>query len=220
MKTVLKLKVKGILFDLDGTLVDSKEAYREALKAAFAAFGQKNVREEVMMEIPKRLEQNLPLNDILGGLDIEKFLEIYLKTYYQATMHKSKPLPNIYETLEELSKRAKLAIITMRHFPKQKIFQELKQFGLAKYFHPIITALDTNKPKPSPEALFKCSKIMGINTCDCAFVGDSVTDIRAGKAAGAKTVAVLSGIFSLEELKRENPDLILKNVKELPDFIE
>jgi phosphoglycolate phosphatase-like HAD superfamily hydrolase len=51
-------------------------------------------------------------------------------------------------------------------------------------------------------------------------VGDSVVDIRAGKNAGAKTVAVLSGIFSREELEKEKPDLILESVKELPDFIE
>jgi phosphoglycolate phosphatase-like HAD superfamily hydrolase len=51
-------------------------------------------------------------------------------------------------------------------------------------------------------------------------VGDSVIDIRAGKKAGAKTAAVLSGIFSLDELERENPDLILENVNKLPAFLK
>jgi phosphoglycolate phosphatase-like HAD superfamily hydrolase len=61
---------------------------------------------------------------------------------------------------------------------------------------------------------------MDVEMCDCAIVGDSVADIRAGKNAGIKTVAVLSGIFSRRELERENPDLILENVNQLPDFIE
>jgi phosphoglycolate phosphatase len=56
--------------------------------------------------------------------------------------------------------------------------------------------------------------------CDCVIVGDSISDIRAGKAAGTKTIAVLSGIFSFQELAEENPDLIIKDVTELPAFIE
>jgi phosphoglycolate phosphatase-like HAD superfamily hydrolase len=84
----------------------------------------------------------------------------------------------------------------------------------------LVTALDTKKPKPSPEALLKCVAGMDLNLDDCIIVGDSVNDIRAGKAAGVKTVAVLSGIFSLRELINEKPDLIMKNINFLPDFIE
>jgi HAD superfamily hydrolase (TIGR01509 family) len=214
------MKVKGILFDLDGTLVDSREAYLEALKTAFAAFGRKNVEKKTVIEIPRRLEQNLLLNDILEGINVQRFLEIYLNAYYNATLKKNKPLPNISNTLEKLSEKAELGIITMRYVPKEMVIQELVKFGLAKYFCSVMTALDTNRPKPSPEALLKCLERMGIQTSQCAFVGDSVTDIKAGKAAGTKTVAVLSGIFSIEELKKEKPDLILENVNMLPDFIK
>jgi phosphoglycolate phosphatase-like HAD superfamily hydrolase len=55
---------------------------------------------------------------------------------------------------------------------------------------------------------------------ECVVVGDSVADIRAGKNGGARTVGVLSGIFSRQELERENPDLIIESVKELPDYLE
>jgi phosphoglycolate phosphatase-like HAD superfamily hydrolase len=97
---------------------------------------------------------------------------------------------------------------------------ELEKHGLAKYFQHIITALDTNNPKPAPEALIKCAQQMAIPASDCIVVGDSVADIRAGKNAGIKTVAVLSGLFSREELEKEKPYLILKNVTELPSFLE
>jgi len=216
----MKLKVKGILLDLDGTLVDSKEAYLEAVKMAFAAMGQKTFNAKTATEIPRRLEQNLPINDIMKGIDAQKFLETYLKAYYQATATKTKPIPNILDTVKKLSKKAKLALITMRYVPKNEIMKELNKFGLAEYFTYIITALDTRNPKPSPEALIKCARQLGVQTCECVVVGDSVADIKAGKNAGVKTVAVLSGIFSHEELAREKPDLILKNVNQLPDFIE
>jgi HAD superfamily hydrolase (TIGR01509 family) len=215
-----KLRVKAILLDLDGTIVDSKEAYLEALKSAFAAIGQKLVNEKAALEIPKRLEQNLPINDLIGGADIQQFLETYLKSYYEVTAIKTKPVPKISETLNKLSKKAKLALITMRHVPREKVILELEKFGLSKYFQYVVTALDTQDPKPSPEALIQCAKQLCIETCECVVVGDSVADIRAGKNAGAKTVAVLTGIFSLTELKAEKPDLIIESIEKLPDFIE
>ena len=214
------MKVKGIILDLDGTIVDSREAYLEAAKTAFAAMGQKTVNTKLVMEIPKRLEQNLPINDIVKGIDAQKFLETYLKAYYQLTAAKTKLIPNVSNTVRKLSERAKLALITMRYVPKKEIIEELQKFGMAEYFQCVITALETHKPKPCPEALFRCAKQLGVQIHECAVVGDSVADIKAGKTAGAKTVAVLSGIFSREELESEKPDLILENINQLPDFLE
>jgi HAD superfamily hydrolase (TIGR01509 family) len=216
----VKLKVKGILLDLDGTLVDSQEAYLEAVKTAFTAIERKMVDAKVVTEIPKRLEQGLPIHDIVKGSDVQKFLEAYLNAFYQATAVKTKPIPKISDTLRILSEKARLALITMRYVPREEVIRELEKFGLARYFQYVVTALDTHRAKPSPEALIKCAKRLGIRMCECAAVGDSVADIKAGRTAGAKTVAVLSGIFSLEELKREKPDLILESVNQLPDFLE
>ena len=215
----VKLKAKGIFFDLDGTIVDSRDAYVEAARTAFQAIGQESPPAKAALEIPRRLEQKQPINDIIKG-DIRKFLDVYLKTYYSISKEKTKPIPGIATALEPLSKKAKLALITMRSVPKDAIIKELEHFGIAKYFTHVITALDTHKPKPSPEALIKTIKALDIQICDCIIVGDSVNDIRAGKAAGAKTVAVLSGLFSHKELAKEHPDLILENVTKLPEFIE
>lgn len=104
-------------------------------------------------------------------------------------------------------------------FLKKKAYEELEKFGLAKHFQCVITALDTNDPKPSPEAIIKCARQLDIQMCRCIVVGDSIVDIRAGKNAGTKTVAVLSGIFSYDELKREKPDLILESINQLPQFL-
>jgi HAD superfamily hydrolase (TIGR01509 family) len=214
----MKLRAKGIFFDLDGTIVDSRDAYVEAAKTAFRVMGQEPPETRSTLEIPRRLEQNLPINDIVKG-DTRKFLDLYLKTYYAITMMKTRPVPNIQTTLEALSKKAKLALITMRYVPKQAITAELKHFNIAQHFTHIITALDTRLPKPSPEALIKCVKALDVQICDCIIVGDSVTDIRAGKTAGAKTVGVLSGLFSREELAKEHPDLILKDATQLPKYV-
>ncbi|HJW65609.1 MAG TPA: HAD family hydrolase [Candidatus Bathyarchaeia archaeon] len=214
-----KLKVKGILFDLDGTIVDSKQAYVEAARAAFESAGQKPPETRDSLEIPRRLEQSLPINDIVR-FDVQRFLDVYLKTYYNVTRTMTRLVPNAEASLQVLSGKAKLALITMRFVPKTAVIEELERFGLAEYFTYVVTALDTHKPKPSPEALIKAVKALDVNMCDCVIVGDSVIDMRAGKAAGAMTVAVLSGLFSREELSRETPDLILKDVTELPLFLD
>ena len=216
-----RLNVKAVFFDLDGTIVDSKEAYMTALKTALSRTGKKNkVNSKLATEIPKRLEQNLPINDLIQCTNEKKFLKHYLCAYYQATKTKSKPVPGISHALSRLSGRVKLGLITRRHVSKEKVIEELSAFGLAKYFQSIVTACDTLTPKPSPEALIRCAEQLNTTITNCAVVGDSVADIRAGKNAGTKTVAVLSGIFSRQELKKENPDLILKSAKDLPDYLE
>ena len=214
-----KWKVKGIFLDLDGTLVDSTEAYLEAARIAFHAINREPPQTNVMLEIPRRIEQHLTIDDITGG-DTKKFMQVYLKAYYSVTEAKTRLIPNVSETLQLLSERAKLALVTMRHCPNQVIQKELDYFGIAKYFTHIVTAKDTSKPKPSPEALIQCVGALDVEMCECIIAGDSINDVKAGKAAGARTVAVLSGLFQRDELARECPDLILPDINVLPAFIK
>lgn len=216
---VTKLKAKCIFFDLDGTIVDSREAYYEAARVAFQAMGQESPETKAALEIPRRLEQKQPISDIIKG-DTRKFLQVYLKTYYSVTPEKTKLVPNVSTVLKILSTKAKLALITMRSVPTENIIKELERFSIAKYFTYVVTALDTHKPKPSPEALIQCVKALDVQMRDCIIVGDSINDIKAGKAAGIKTVAVLSGLFSREEVVKEHPDLIIRDATALPNFIE
>ncbi len=213
-----KFKVKGIFFDLDGTIVDSRGAYLEATRTAFQALGKEPPDAKAALEIPRRLERKQPISDFVKG-DTGKFLDVYLRAYYSVTTEKTRPFLNVSSALETLSKKAKLALITMRAVPKHAVMAELRHFGIAQYFTHVVTALDTSEPKPSPEALINCVKALDVQVCDCIIVGDSVSDVRAGKAAGVLTVAVLSGLFSREELAWECPDLILRDVSVLPDFV-
>jgi phosphoglycolate phosphatase len=213
------LKAKGILIDLDGTIVDSTDAYVEAAKLAFQAVGQPFPSVKAVLEIPRRLEQGLKIDDIIG-CEPKLFLPVYLNAYYSVTQAKTRLLPDVAITLETLANKTKLALITMRRVSNQEVRKELEKFGISQHFTTIVTALDTSKPKPSPQALIKCTEAMGLKISDCIMAGDSVNDVKAGKAAGSGTVAFLSGLFLREELERENPDLILPDVNCLPSLIE
>ena len=214
-----KLNVKGIMFDLDGTILDTKPAYIEAARIALQTLGLKIPETAKLLEIPKRLEQKQPISDIVQR-GTKDFLDLYLKTFYRIAASQTEPVPCVTETLETLSKKAKLAVITMRFMPKELIASELKQFNLDKYFAHIVTALDTAKPKPSPEALIKAVAAMDVQMCECVIVGDSVIDVAAGKAAGAKTVAVLSGLYTREELSKAKPDFLVDDIAKLPEILE
>ncbi len=220
-----KLRVKALLLDLDGTLVDSAEALKEAGRAGFAAIGFANVNDDrIAFEVARRLEQDLHIDDLFARFHIgreveERFLPAYLDAYYSAVISKSKLFPNVKETLETLSQHFQLALITLRYVVREQVLDELWHLGIKKYFHVVVTALDVEKPKPFPDALHVAAKKLHTTVGECAIVGDSIVDIQAGKAAGAKTIAVLTGLFSRQELKMHKPDIIVEDVNSLLDFL-
>jgi HAD superfamily hydrolase (TIGR01509 family) len=213
-----RFHVEGIVFDLDGTIVDSKEAYRQAAAEAFSVFGKKLLDQRVALEIPRRFELEKTLNDLTQGIDVEDFRKVYLKAFYVATA-KSVPYPHVSDALEKLLSKARLGLTTRRHMPNRDVVCQLEKLGLHGFFSAVVTGIETESPKPSPQPIFKCAREMGVSPSKCIAVGDSIIDIRAGKNAGAKTVAVLSGIFSRNELQSAGPDLILENVTKLPHFL-
>ncbi|MDR2707412.1 MAG: HAD family hydrolase [Nitrososphaerota archaeon] len=214
-----KFSPKCIFLDLDGTIVDPRQAYVEAARMGFHAIGQELPEMAVVFEIPKRMEQCRTLEGLVCG-DLNVFKRTYLHAYHVVTDGKTKLFPNMLETIEVLSLKAKLALITMRHVPNQTVIKELDFFGIGKYFSSVMTAFDTSKPKPSPEAIFKGIEKFNVETCDCLIAGDSVNDIKAGKAAGIKTVGLLSGLYFHDELAKEEPDMILSDLSKLLDVIE
>ncbi len=220
-----KLQVKALLLDLDGTLVDSTEALKEAGRAGFAAIGFADYDDDkIAFEVARRLEQDLSIDDLFASFKIgreveERFLPAYLNAYYSSVISKSKLFPKTKEALQALSQHFQLALITLRYVAREQVLDELWHLGIKKYFHVVVTALDVEKPKPFPDALHAAAKKLHTTIGECAIVGDSVVDIQAGKAAGTKTIAVLTGLFSRQELAEQKPDLIIKNVNFLLDFL-
>ncbi len=218
-----RLKVKALLLDLDGTLVDSSEALREAGKAGFIAIGLSDVHDEkIPFEVARRLELDLPIDDLFSKFNVtkeveERFLPAYLTAYYSVSVtSRSKPFPQAKRTLQVLSRRFPLALITLRYVVREQVLDELNHLGLGKFFRTVVTTLDVEKPKPFPDALLVAARKLRVPISECAIVGDSIVDIQAGKAAGAKTIAVLTGLFSRAELEAQKPDLVIADLTSLP----
>ncbi len=223
-KASRKLKSQALLIDLDGTLVDSSEAFSEAARKALQRFGSDYDSEEVGMDIARRLQLNLPLEECLDNADVDKaskkrFLQVFLQYFYEVAPKKTRLLPNVSKTLRRFSKNLSLALVTRRFMPTRSVREELKRLRVDRYFATVVTSLEVEHPTPSPDAIFKAAEALRVQTRNCVVVSDSGVDIRAGRAAGAMTVAVLSGLFNEDELRKEKPDLILKNFNDLLEHV-
>jgi HAD superfamily hydrolase (TIGR01509 family) len=219
-----KLKINALLIDLDGTLVDPTKALLEAATAGYVAIGIDTFDAAVGIEIARRMEQRKSIKDLFSPQyrspsTIAKFINAYIDAYYVSTLTKAIPLPNVHETLRTLSQSFPLAIVTLRFIPKKQITKELSQLKLLEYFKTVVTARDVAKPKPFPDAVIKGAELLGVKAKHCAVVGDSVVDIQAGKAAKAKTIAVLSGLYGEDELKKKKPNIIIPDISQLPKIL-
>ena len=93
-----RLKVKGVLLDLDGTLFDTRPAYLEAAEIACNVTAREILPDTLALEIPKRMEQRHTLTGIIEG-DTKAFVHAYLNAFYKVSRSKTKPMPNAAKTL-------------------------------------------------------------------------------------------------------------------------
>ena len=100
------------------------------------------------------------------------------------------------------------------HFIDRKLVS-LERAGLRELLAVVITTDDAPRRKPAPDPLLEGARRIGLPAADCVYVGDSHVDIRAGRAAGMRTVAVLTGLDDAATLRREEPTLLLDNVEDL-----
>ena len=219
-----KLEAKALLIDLDGTIVDSLEVFSEAAEIALSAIGGKQSSDDVGLKIAQLLQRNLPLDEFFEQIDIdealrEKFLTLFLQAFYKIAPSKTKLFPNVDKTLCELSRNFLLALITRRPVSKSLVKKELKRLCVDKYFSTIVTSLEVERPTPFPDVIQKAADELQVLIHKCVVVSDSGIDIQAGKSAHTRTVAVLSGLFKREDLIREMPDLILKDITYLPEHL-
>ncbi len=217
------LSVRCILFDLDGTLFDTADSIRKAVKETKDAFNLDINVDQAISESLNVLEgRKSRLNFLIlgfhfGFISFRHPLQIFrIKKYFDERFslytRESTLLPHVKEALEHL-KSLRLAIVTARD--KEWTDTSLASHKIAHYFEVVVTTDDVRKNKPHPGSLVKALTILKVEPEECLYVGDLPSDIIAGKRAGVKTAAVLTGLSSRERLEKENPDFVFKNLEEL-----
>jgi len=181
-----------ILFDLDGTLIDSTPAILESFHKAFEIFNTPCPSDE---EIKKLI--GLPLDIMFEKLGIasEKkwdYVDAYKKHYRPISKAKTTLLPFAKEAIIKASEIATLGIVTTK---TARYSEELmKHFGVMEYFDVLIGREDVQNPKPHPEPILKALKALNYKKDKKAFmIGDTCLDSISAKEAGITPIAVHSG---------------------------
>jgi phosphoglycolate phosphatase len=215
------LRVRAVLFDVDGTLVDSIEAYHRAAELAAAPYGI-----SIPLEAVRRaLNTNQPFWELALSTDLPDRAAIIQHLKEEAARHWQDALraygrtfPDLRETLETLRRRgARLGIVTGA---RSSSLMPLDETGLAGFFDAIVTGQDVRKRKPDPEGLYRCAEMLGIAPCEAVYVGDTPLDIQASRAAGMGSVAVLSGAGDSAMLSAAGPDWIIYSLGELSAILD
>jgi phosphoglycolate phosphatase len=205
--------VRLLIFDLDGTLVNSLEDITASVNFTMTRLGRPPIPlEQVRQFVGDGI--TLLLTRALGGRAelLEDAQGIYTVHHSRNLAVRSRLYPGVRETLEHF-RALPMAVVTN----KGRAFSEplLEQLGIRRYFTMIVAADDGVPLKPAPDALIRIMEHHSIDKRLSAMVGDGIQDIEAGKAAGITTCAVTYGFRSEEALRRAGPDHLIHTFPEL-----
>lgn len=221
-----KLKPGFVLFDLDGTLIDSVPdlAYcvDEMMKQlGLPVRGEEAVRDWVGNGV-QRLTERALINAVDGMPDqalMDKAYPIFLKLYAENTSKRSRVYDGVIEGLEWILEQGyRIACVTNK--AEAFTIPLLKDKGLHDYFEFIVSGDTCAEKKPHPMPLLHAAKLMGVEPENALMVGDSRSDVKAARAAGFHIFCMTYGYNHGEDIRDYNPDVIMDSFTEFKDYIQ
>jgi len=208
--------LKGIFFDLDGTVIDTNDLILTSFKYVFKKHLKLEVEDsEIIQYFGEPLSYTLSKysKDKVDFL-IEKYVEYSLSIHDEYT----KKFHGVEEGLKKLkAKGFKLAVVTSKR--RNTALRGLRLFDLEKYFDVIVTPEDTENHKPHGEPVLKACEVLNLLPKQVLMVGDSHNDILCGKNAGSKTCLVKYTRLQLENLMIHNPDYLIDSIEEIENLL-
>ncbi len=216
------MKVKAVLIDLDGTLIDSIPLIMESDKAAIEEFGfrvtPQKMRELSLLHSRDIAYYLMDSNKVV--FDLYKFVE-FRRDYFVNLLKKFKPNKLWFKDsrafLESLSKNYPLGVVTGSRKKFVKEVFDKKTLSLVKF---IVTSDDVEHKKPDIEPLVLALKKLKLKKESVIFIGDSVQDGLMCQRLGVKFIAKTGGISTENQLRKFNPVFVAKNFSEVKHFIE
>ncbi len=211
-------ELKAIIFDWDGTIVDSAKAmflsYQYAYRKHLGIVFPKN-EEEFRMLVPMRLDES----SMKFGGEYAADVTFSYNWYYETEGYKTgRVFPGVRKMLYELRSRGYLIGVASNK-SMGRVRTDIQFLNLEGLVDAFVTAEDTLERKPHPAPLLKAADKLGLPPEVCAYVGDYKGDIIAAREARMLSVAVLwGGIFPVESLYAERPDLVLAKPEDLLDI--
>lgn len=211
--------VAAVVFDLDGTLVDSRRDIAAATNHALARAGRPALATEIvasyvgdgarsLVSRAADLEENDPAVDAL--------LDDFLAYYASHALDFTTPMPGAEAALDSLA-RLPLAVATNK--PRPTTEAVLEGLGLRRRFSVVVAGTDPLPRKPAPDQLVFVAEQLRISPWNLVMVGDGPQDVEAGRAAGCRTVGVEGGLLPRARLVAAGPDALVGSLAELPQLL-
>jgi pyrophosphatase PpaX len=211
--------LRTLLFDLDGTLIDSVRLILDSYHHTLAAHG-----------LPARTDAEwlqgvgTPLRvQFADWKDDPERLEALIATYREYNLANHDRMVTIYPGVLEAMRQVKArgattGLVTSKN--QQGALRGLRLVGLNELIDVMVCADDVENPKPHPEPVERAVRLLGADPTATVYIGDSIHDLRSGRAAGVKTAAVLWGPFGREHLEHAEPDFWLQRPEEIVTLLE
>lgn len=207
-------KYQAILFDLDGTLVDSLELILSSYRHTMSQhLGREMPDEEWLNTMGKPLRVQLQ-NFADTPEQQEAMFQTYIAHNEANHRHLTQPFPRVKETVTALKQAGlKLAVVTSKI--RDHALRELRTVGLEGLFDGLVSASDVERPKPDPQPVVLALQSIGVAAADALVVGDSLYDLLSARAANVDSAAALWGPFDRIRLAPGKPHYWLDDVTEL-----
>lgn len=214
------MKYKAVIFDMDGTILNTLEDLKNATNYSLRQFGMpERSLEEVRMfvgnGIRKLVERAVPA--VTPKEKIDQILDVFLEYYEIHSADNTSPYPGILELVEKLKKSGiKTAVSTNKaDVPAQELGREYFN-GI---FDLIVGQQDGLKVKPAPDSVNKILSILDIQKKDAIYIGDSDVDVQTAKNSGLDFIGVSWGFRGREFLEKNGAKNIVDNANEILDLV-
>jgi len=214
-----KIEINCIIFDLDGVIIDSSKDLINAVRHTMDKYCKREITDESIISYLGNGQRDL-IKKSFGTVDdniLEDGLIYYRDYYYNNCTNESVLFKNV-EYILNIFKDKSLNILTNKpEGPAKKI---LEHFGIMQYFDIIAGPETSLKMKPEPDGINIILDKLEIDKQKAIMVGDSDTDIVAGKRAKVYTCGIKGGFGNIDDLSKQNPDFIIDNIIELKNIIK
>lgn len=211
-----------LIFDLDGTLTDSKDCILKCIDLALAELGFGEIQYDRSLATQQDLRLTfrslLQSQNLIENPDTtEKFVEVYRRIHDEVGEDIIILFQGVEESLERLASHFRLGVATTKCSPQAK--RVLKKMRIDKFFHHIQGTDVGLRYKPEPDILLASLRVLNRSSQEGAYIGDSIHDMHAAKQAGLRQIGVAYGYGGAERLWQQKPDWMIKEFKELVDLI-
>jgi HAD superfamily hydrolase (TIGR01509 family) len=208
-----KTQIRGVLFDWDGTLLNS---YRADSAAYLAMFRQMGIP-WTLDDLARHYSPNWYRVYRAAKLPRARWDEADHAWRKQYATHRPQLMPGVRRVLKDLRIRHQLGVVTSGD--RERVVRQLRLFKVMHLFASHVCSEDTHYRKPHPAPLRLALREMCLDPAACVYVGDSPEDLEMARRAGVRPIAVLGPFPTEARLRAAKPELLLDSIAELPEAL-